>query len=208
MDFFEKPRKLDKQDLVDMLLPDEFYTSRLSDIEPEELRTAVSRYVKNMKTAFEQRVGLLIWGSSSSAKNMAAAVLAKAARSYCKPTLYIPIWVLRESLLTRAMYKANKTPMERAKEVDFLVLDGLEEADSSEKFFPLLDIERLVVTRAQKGKLTVITTSLSPEDFRSNSKLKKFYDAVRGYLQPVAAPEPVEAAKARRKQMKSILSDD
>lgn len=206
MDFFDSPRKLTKSDLIDMLLPREFYRTELADIRAESLRQAVSNYIDNMRSAFDQSVGLLLWGPPASGKGAAAAVIAKAARSRYKPAMFISIGELRETLVTRILYKDNKTPMERAKEVDFLVLDGLDEEDETEKLLSLVDLERLIVNRARQRKLTIVTTRMTPRELaQGKGKFKKFYEAVSMYLQPVECPAPEDAVRARRDQMLKLL---
>ena len=104
-----------------MLIPQEFHNTEIGDIKADSLRAAVENYVTNMRSMFQNRVGLLVWGPSASGKGAVAAVIAKEARRRYKPGMFIAIHELRDSLVSRVMYSTNTTPMARAKEVDMLV---------------------------------------------------------------------------------------
>jgi len=191
-----------------MLIPEEFKHTELKDIRDPNFRKLLENYVKNMRSVYAQRMGLMIWGPPASGKGAAAAIIAKEARRRYKPGMFITIWELRESLVNKMLYTHGKTPMDRAKEVDMLVLDGLDDEDKTEKLFSLTDISRLVVSRAQKHKLTIITSRLSPRELDGDPKFEKFWAAIQNYVEPIQAPDPTDAQEARREQMRALLMGD
>jgi DNA replication protein DnaC len=205
LDFYDKPRKLTGNDYRLMLLPEEYKGSELTDLVNDAFRQSISNYVKAMRTMYEDHVGLLIWGPPSSGKSEAAAILAKEARRRFKSAMFVPIWDLRESVLNRVMFVSGKSPMQRAKEVDFLVLDGLDTEDGDAKFFNLAEIARLIGVRKQQGKLTVVTSRLSPRDMKQDPKFSKFLKGIETKLTPIDAPDPKAAITARKAHMKNLL---
>jgi len=190
-----------------MLLPQEFLGLEISDVTNEEFRETLENYVANMRDMFDERVGLLIWGQPSSGKSAAAAILAKEARKRYKTSMFITIWDLRESLFNHAMFVSGISLMQRAREVDFLILDGLDKADAEAKAkaFNLVEIERLINSRAQQHRLTVVTSRVSPMDMMQESLFSSFLKATESRLLAVHAPDPKEAIRKRKKHMKQLL---
>jgi DNA replication protein DnaC len=188
-----------------MLIPEEYKNLELVDIPNEVFRGQVANYVKTMREMFANQVGLLMWGPPSSGKSAAAAILSKEVRRHYKTTMFITIWDLRDSIFNRVMYVAGKSPMQRAKEVDFLVLDGLDVEDANQKFLNLLAIERLVNVRSQQGKLTVITSRVSPRDMKTDPNFTRFWKAIEAKLHTMHSPDPKEAIRARKAYMKKLL---
>ena len=207
MDFYDEPRDLTNNDLRLMLLPQEYWGLELSDIADPEFRKTTEQYIASMKAMFDNRVGLLIWGQPSAGKSAAAAVLAKEARKRYKTAMFITIWDLRESLFNHAMFVSGKSLMQRAKEVDFLVLDGLDIADSEPKAkaFNLVEIDRLVNSRAQQHKLSVITSRVAPKHMRDDSLFKGVLKATESRLLSVHAPDPKDAIRKRKAHMQELL---
>jgi DNA replication protein DnaC len=209
LDFFDKPRELKERDLQRMLIPQEFRKTELSDIQADSFRSALGNYINGMRSMFQNRVGLYIWGPPASGKGAAAAVIAKEARRRYKPGMFIAVHELRETLVSRKMYDVDTSPMARAKDVDMLVLDGLEDEDRDEKLLSLTELARLITTRARQHKLTVLTSRISPGELTNDSKFKRFWDEVEQYMLPIHAPDPTDAKLARREMMrKLVLGDD
>lgn len=190
-----------------MLLPPEYLGLEISDIPDGEFRNTIENYVAKMRDMFDSRVGLLIWGKPSSGKSAAAAILAKEARKRYKTAMFITIWDLRESLFNHAMFVSGQSLMQRAKEVDFLVLDGLDKADAEAKAkaFNLVEIERLINSRAQQHRLTVVTSRVSPRDMGEDSVFRLFLRATESRLLAVHSPDPVDSIRKRKAYMKQLL---
>lgn len=190
-----------------MLLPESFYALTVDDLPTDEAKALLERYASKLKAAFDNKVGLLITGPPDSCKEEVAGIIAKVAASYRKTGMYISVQDLRDALIRRVNYSSDKSAVQRAKEVDFLVLTGLEESDATEKFLSLKDIASLVRARANRYRLTVITTEIPLSSFEDVTNLSIFLKSVRSIMQPYALPAP-DSLTDRKALMASLVEED
>lgn len=208
MDSFKDQRELTIEDLQLMLLPESFYSLTVDDLPTEEAAKLLDRYAGKLKSAFDNKVGLLITGPADCGKEEVAAIIAKVAASFRKTGMYISVSDLRDSLIRRVNYNADKSAVQRAKEVDLLILTGLEETDSKEKFLSLKDIASLVRARANRFRLTIITTDIQLAKFEDNTELNIFLKTVRTVMQPFGLPAPETGDLSKRKALMSSLVEE
>lgn len=188
--------KLEDQDLKRMYLPAEFWESKLSDFAKDTMvhnalgkKYPVAKFFKatlaNMATLRRKGYGPLICGDSGVGKTALAAMILKEARRRKYTTFFAMVWDLRDSISHRLMFDVNHTIMERCRDVDFLVLDGLEGDQGFQRILPISEIERLVVWRGQQGKVTIVTTRAKTRKDFTDQKLEGFVKGTGSYLTQV-----------------------
>lgn len=206
------PIVLVPEDLDFMNLPREFWRFKASDIRDEDVRKKIERCTAPGKIhdMADKGIGMLISGESGVGKTAIASVVAKEARKNNYTVYFQSVWDLRESVRSRIMFDEGTSILDRAKDVDFLVLDGLTEEDKDERMFlSLQEIERLVLHRGQRGRVTLVTTRIEAESLRKDPKLNKFFKGTAAYLYPVTVKSPsADARKTRKLEMKDIFGED
>ena len=106
MSEFERT-ELTKQILERMNLPPEFWRSKVTDIEDEETRKVVSRYLKKIDEMVSEGIGLLLYGVPGVGKTIIAALIAKEARTWKHTVFFTMIWELRECVRSRVPSARN-----------------------------------------------------------------------------------------------------
>jgi len=158
-------RKLDEVDMKRMQIPAEYWFMRVDHVS-DKVRPRVERFLGMIEEAIAKGTGLLIHGSPGVGKTTIAALIAKEARSRRRTVLFTRIWQLREMIRSKVFFDDDASMMDRAMEVDVLILDDFRELDIKERFLGATDIEQLSRTRTSNGKLTVITTRISSADLQ------------------------------------------
>ncbi len=152
-----KRRPLERVDLERMALPEEFWRVRLPGL-PEPAAAIVTNYIARMPALFEKGVGLLFSGLMGTGKTSLASIVAREARVRGYSVYFTAVWGLREGVRTRAMFDPEQTVMERALQVDLLVLDNLRPEDSADMFLGRRALDELVTARASANRPTLLTT--------------------------------------------------
>lgn len=198
--------KLKRHDLERMNIPSEFWHAKATDIADEDLRLKVARCLVSIRKVVENNKGLLLYGPPASGKTRIAAMIAKAARSWKYSVFYTMIWELRECVRSRIPFDEQTSIMDRCREVDVLVLDGLAEEDLDEKLVNLRSIEQLIVYRGQHKRITILVTRFSREELRGTQpKLEMFVLGTSPYLHPMKVEGAVKKNRKREDILKSIL---
>ena len=208
--------KLVDLDLNRMNLPTEFWTTKLSDFAPDAVVSnaegkdyTVAQFFKsllsNMAVLRRKGFGPLVCGDSGVGKTALAAMILKEARRRRYTTYFAMIWDLRDCIESRVMFDVDTTIMSRCREVDFLVLDGLEDEPRFQKTLPVAELERLVIWRGQQGKVTIVTTRTLPDAFDSTKKLDGFLRGTSAYLTPVLLTGSGANSKRETEMMNSIF---
>lgn len=153
-------RALVKADLQRMNLPEEHWMAKVQFVS-ESVRPAVERYLTCIHERAGTGAGLLIHGAAGVGKTSIASLIAKEARSRGFTVLFVHIWELREMIRSKIPFSDEATMVDRAREVDVLVLDDLREEDAKEKFLPLSDLQALIRYRSSRRKLTILTTRIA-----------------------------------------------
>jgi len=159
-------RKLSKVDLERMNLPEDYWMTKVQQVHSGGgMRSDVERLLHNTDAMMSKGVGLIVRGPIGVGKTTVAALMAKEARSRGYTTLFVRLWEFREMLRSRAQFDFDTTMSERAREVDLLILDDLRWEDEKAKFFTISDISELVLYRASRRRVTIITTRFRVQDF-------------------------------------------
>jgi DNA replication protein DnaC len=206
----QDPRRIElrRSDLERMNIPPQFWYAKATDIANDDLRVRVARCCVSIKRVVENNKGLLLYGPPNSGKTRIASMVAKAARSWKFTVFYTMIWELRECVRSRIPFDDETSIMDRCREVDVLVLDGLSEEDITDKLISLRSIEQLIQYRGQRGRITILTTRYSREEMKSTPKLKDFVRGTEPYLHPMKVEGGVKKSKRPKDILKSILEDE
>ncbi len=190
----EQRRRLQRDDLERMCLPEEFWRIKIDGITAEEPGAKIVRsYLRHIDTMLTQGKGMVLMGGPGVGKTGIAALVAKEARAWGRTVFFVTTWDLREFVRSKINFDDNASIMDRCRTVDLLVLDGLrvEDAAPTEKahqgrdyFFNSTHLEGLIRARNARKKVTIITTRLSGDELASC--MLGLADACNGYLATVA----------------------
>lgn len=158
-------RELVERDMVRMRIPELFYSASRSKVTIEEpKRAAILRYEERISDALERGVGLLLWGQNGVGKTAIAVILAKEACRLGHSVLFIRSADLFAFETKKAWFNEAEgvTLLERAKNVDLLVLDdlGKEHFDSAGRV--LLEMEEFIRERVSRKRTIIMTTNIVP----------------------------------------------
>jgi DNA replication protein DnaC len=188
-------RPLEAVDFRRMNLPDEFWRATLDRV-PESVRGVVHRYLAHIEKMIAKPAGLLLSGASGVGKSAIAALVCKEARSRGFTCFFGTVWELREAVRNRIPFDDHETLMERVRNVDVLVLDGLRAEDNNEVVLGNRAIQELLMTRGSRRKLSVVTTQLDAAGMRKH--FGGLLDSVQGCM--VYLPVDGENQRRRRKE--------
>jgi len=184
-----------------MNLPEEFWEARLADV-PENVREHLQRYLRQLGAGEGPALSLVVSGPEGVGKTSIAAVAAKVARSFGHTVYFTSVWDLREGLRARATFDEDRSLMDRCREVDVLVLDGLRMSDSTQtSYLSPRDLEELVRDRSQRGLRTVITSQSDLGKLRVSAlgRVLSFLDGYAAYLYPEGVNRRAERQAAIQK---------
>jgi len=181
-------RRLIKADMERMHLPEEYWTAKV-DSAPESVREPLVRYLMGIDAMMAKGVGLLLFGNRGVGKTAISAIVAKEARCRSYTVLFMRLWEFREMLRSKVLFDSNTTMMDRAREVDVLVVDDLRVADATERFFSLTEVQQLIKSRGSKRKVTVVTSRTTVKGLRE-APLDGLFDASAGTLVPMLVEGP------------------
>ena len=192
-------RKLTKEDLERMNLPPAFWRAKVETV-PEAVNPQVVAYLAKLETVVAKAAGLLITGASGVGKTGIASLVLKEARACGYTGFFIPVWEFRESIRAKLQFDNDVTIYARAKEVDFLILDGLEKEDLKDPYFGTKHLGDLISLRGANNKITIVTTALDPEFL---AELDGFLPKIKGCM----VLFPVEGPDLRQEQQAAIAEE-
>lgn len=142
-----------------MNLPRRFWEARFALIQGNG-KDVIRKYLSEGR--YMTGEGLLIWGGYGVGKSGAAAVILMEMRRRGYSSLYVESYDLVQKILNGEAFDLDTSWMERAKEVDALVLDdmGAEHRDVNGTIEKM--IEGLLRYRFQRRKVVIATCNLSP----------------------------------------------
>lgn len=190
-------RQLTEADFERMNLSKEFWTLKIQGV-AESVRELATRYLVNIDQMKERGAGILLNGPPGVGKSGIAALICKEARARGYTAYFTSVWELRECIRARIQFETDTSILDRCREVDVLVLDGLRAEDSPERFFGARDIEELVVTRGLRKKVTVVTTRMTATEM--NHHFTGFLNAAQSCLVSV----PVNGPDLRQSQNEEL----
>ena len=156
---------LDADDFSRIGLPRHLWGADISKV-PSDVREKVSNYLKNLLKAKESGGSLFLYGKPGVGKTGTGAVVLKEARAWGFTAYAITLADLREAVRAHASFDFEASIYERCRSVDFLLLDDVRETDIAEKFFTLNDTRGLLLSRQDRGLVTVVTSVLDLQAWR------------------------------------------
>lgn len=190
-------RKLTEDDLRRMNLPEDYWRVKIQSVS-DKVRPTIENYLTRFEEMAEKGVGLILFGSAGVGKTGIACLVAKEARKRGFTGYFTTVYELREALRARIGFDEEQSVLERCREVDLLVLDGLAEEDLSELYVNLRSVQDLLAYRGSKLRVSILTTRLP----RSHSKLQTFFEGLAAHMVPLH----VDGPDMRKKQSEQLAA--
>ena len=152
--------KLTKAHMELMQIPRRFWEVDFESIPDCEGKATLRSYLRNIEEMLDRGEGLMLWGPNGHGKTSAAVLVGMEARRRGASVLFVQAETLRASVLDGTMFSDEKTLIERAREVDLLILDDLGKEHSGETGFSERLFENLIRGRSASKKVTLVTTNL------------------------------------------------
>lgn len=204
-----KRRKLDADDLKRMNVPEEFWKSSPAEADLS-VRVVLANYLANFESMMARGAGIYFTGLPGRGKTAAAVCLLKAAREFMRTGYFARMVDLRQAQMNYQSFDADTSIMERVREVDFLVIDGLVPSDFNAPYFNMHDLYEMIAARGQRRRPTCVTSLLTVVEVTRGKKADAtlgvpalsahpdFFGSLSSYLLPVevAGPDRREAARA------------
>jgi len=165
--------------MVRMQVPENLWSVRLSEVRGEirghekDLRQLLSYYCANIQKMIGQGYGFLLYGANGNGKTSAALVAAMEARRWGYTALFMAAAKLKEHVIQKTLFDDEQTVWERAHEVDVLVIDDVGKGSLDSKGFGERILDELIRARAARGKVTILTTNMTPDRLKKTETLKK-----------------------------------
>lgn len=156
-------RQIGASDLERINLPRDLWQVKVQGV-AESVRDVIHRYLVHIDKLIERGAGMYLFGASGVGKSGIGSLCCKEARSRGYTAYFISVWELRECFKAGTMFEESTTVLDRCKEVDLLVLDGLCPEDAKDRIFGSRHIEELVSYRGSQRRVTLITSRLAPEE--------------------------------------------
>jgi len=172
--------KLTKAHMELMRIPRRFWEVDFDSIPDCEGKAVLRTYLRNIEDMLDRGEGLLLWGPNGHGKTSAAVIAMMEARRRGASALFVQAETLRQGVLEGEMFSDDKSLVERAREVDFLVLDDLGKEHTGESGYTERLFENLFRGRSASKRVTVVTTNLPtkpPQDKPNAASLKTKYIA-------------------------------
>lgn len=200
----QRYRKLGPIDYRRSGLPELYWNARL-DCVPERVRPVIARYVAHLGEMMKRPAGLLLTGPSGVGKTSIAAIILKAARAQIPKgytAYFTSCWELREAIKNRSSYDEEQTVLDRVREVDLLILDGLRADDAKDPYHLTPRVmEEIILTRGAQRRPTLLTTSLTRRD------LTETYTSLLTATADVLVTLEVVGASQREAQARQLRSE-
>lgn len=166
-----------------MRIPQRFWFVERREIIPEVLGI-IDKYIRNLDQNLDNGEGLLMWGPNGTGKTSAAVFIGLEVRRRGATVYFVQAERLRASVLEREMFDDEQTLMERARVVDFLILDDLGKEHPGETGFSERLFENLFRERSAAKKTTIVTTNLSVEVLKK-TYVRSLLEVIRETLYPL-----------------------
>jgi DNA replication protein DnaC len=172
--------------LLLMRIPQRHWDAAFSGIKHENVRNNVERFLRRLDDHLDNGDGLLFYGSNGTGKTSAAVVIAKEARRRGAPVLFATAEDLRVASIEGTLFHEDMTMMDRAREVDVLVIDDLGKDHSGATRYSETLFENLIRFRSSNRRTTILTTNLNQHALQDRFKASMM-DVIKEAMSPVAA---------------------
>ncbi len=155
---------LDEDDWRRMHIPKPLWSATFDGV-TEDAKDSICKFAFRIQEVRKKSISLYISGPKGVGKSGAATMILKEARAWGFTAFSISVTQLREAIRSHTAFDNESTVMDRARNVDFLLLDDLRAEDATEKLFSINDIRNLIVNRYDRGFPTIITSVLGPMEW-------------------------------------------
>lgn len=210
-------RPLEKSDMERMRIPERFWKASLSKISEQEnedgvsLKRVVNGYLKNFDKLMAEGYGLLLWGKNGVGKTSAAAALAMEARRRCRTVLMISAADYVESMIDNIMFDSHMKIVDRAKNVEMLVMDDFGKVFRDDKGWTDKIFELLFRYRSARLKSNIVTMNYSMIDFVEDCKNNgqpSLIHVLKEILLPIEVAGPDRREENQCKLQDLVLSSE
>jgi len=170
-----------------MNVPKRFWNVSFDKILPEESdhRKVIKKYLITIDERFNRGCGLLLTGNNGTGKTSCAVVVGKEARRKGYLVLFIRSTALRDGIINNKVFDDGNTFLERARNVDLLIIDDLGKEYSKEYGSYNSSIyEDLLRVRVDEVKPTIITSNLDVEQMNKEYKISMM-KLLKSYFLPL-----------------------
>lgn len=179
-------KKLTWDDLKYAKIGERYWRVSRRDI-PDELgyKKILESYIENIDDYHERGVGLLFQGDYGTGKTSAGCIILKAALSKMYKCLFFPVRDIQERIINNTLFdeETNASYMERAREVNFLLLDDLGDESKGKSDFLISAIEGLLRYRSDNKLPTLITTNFDVGKIKERYGVSTF-EVIRASVMP------------------------
>jgi len=151
--------KLTKGMLERSRIPRRFWGVNYSEV-PASAQASLGKYIRSVDDMLDDGEGLLLWGPNGHGKTSIAVLVASEVMRRGGTAYFVTAESLRIAALEKTYFDDETTIMERAQEVELLIIDdlGKEHRGGSEWAERLL--ENVLRVRLANKRATIITTNL------------------------------------------------
>lgn len=149
-----------------------YYASQSKIQEVKSQYGNIDKWINNPETMINQCMGLYIWGDWARGKSSCAAIIAKNLLKKGIFSLWLEYADIPSYRTKDAYFSEGKTMLERAEEVDLLIINEFN-PKKYQKQFPIDCVEHLVRGRVARDKPTIITSNTKPTQFTQEGNTKE-----------------------------------
>lgn len=171
-----------------MRLPERFWDTSFAQIDPD-LQPVIESYLRKIDDHLDKGEGLMLWGKNGTGKTSAATVVAKEVRRRGASVLYVTAERLRQSVLEKEMFDGDQLLVDRARRVDFLLLDDLGKEHSGSTGFSERLFEDLVRERSSQKRAIFLTTNQDTKEMVDHYKVSMI-EVLKETVVPVRVQGP------------------
>ncbi len=163
-------------------LPQEALQWSIDTVQDATARQHLKKYESRLTDMLDRGTGLILSGDVGVGKTVAAALLGKTAMTWQYSVLMISHTSLQESLTSFEVNGDGFSLKERIRQVQLLILDGMNEGFLVDQKFGPLQVEELISRRNQKQLVTMLTTRLSAETFQKTKESRSLFSVMQGSM--------------------------
>lgn len=167
-------RRLSAEELTRLNIGRRYWPARLADMHDPDgsvLEEQLMKYVVDLPGMMKSGWGLYLHGPNSTGKTHAAAALLQHVVSNGYTGYCILADELKSAYVERPMFDENLTVPQRAESVDMLVIEDIgKEFAGAKSGWAETCFENLLRKRVREMRQTVLTSNLSPAEFKARYK--------------------------------------
>jgi len=180
-----------------MRIPRRFWEVKFDQIEPH-LQGIIRNYLQNLDDMLDSGSGLLLAGENGVGKTSAACFVAREVRRTGASVFMITAAGLIESVIEKAEVEDGLV-IDRARSVDFLLLDDLGKEHAGKSQFADRVLENLIRERSAAHLTTFVTTNMSIEKLSERYKI-----SMLEVMKETVLPVKVEGENYREAAQKNL----